>query len=528
MPYHPQRFIHAANVRLDVPVSVYLSEQLTDELRHQLEDATLLSFDCVIQNCIEQRVDYLLLSGNVFVESDRSLRARLALLQGFRQLQEEAIPVFIIPGDTDPPDAWRAIPELPTNVHFCFSSSPEPIDLEHEGKKITTVSASMWYGETDTFGIRVIHSSPDGIEPFRIGTVSRTSYDESRRMTSLSAAAEDRLIPLEHSTDKTPSDQNSTGQARASNGDVSEYEAGFRNYIRKLMREGKLNYLALGSELTREEMQLETGHVHCPGITQPRNQLEAESGLCSLVVVDVSGNVSIQEINTSAVNWKNMTLRLEPGTELNQLLEQMRNKLADTSCCPSDRIWSVCWILTGPLPVLRSFVEDDLELAMAVELDKLNVTGRSVRLLHQVRMLPDAWDLADPEHLAQQYADLIPQDVELPRDTLIAFLTDTDLSEGWSRRLEALADSIDRQRVLTQLRNDGADWFVSEFEELLSSELLDRDAIETELTVTDSESNGDIAVAESESSSIVSTPAPAVLTVDNNLDDADDLNETNS
>jgi len=43
MPFQPQRFIHAANVRLDVPVSVYLSEKLTDELRHQLEDATLLS-----------------------------------------------------------------------------------------------------------------------------------------------------------------------------------------------------------------------------------------------------------------------------------------------------------------------------------------------------------------------------------------------------------------------------------------------------------------------------------------------------
>ena len=41
MPFQPQRFIHAANVRLDVPVSVHLSEQLTEDLRHALEDATL-------------------------------------------------------------------------------------------------------------------------------------------------------------------------------------------------------------------------------------------------------------------------------------------------------------------------------------------------------------------------------------------------------------------------------------------------------------------------------------------------------
>ena len=206
MPYQPQRFIHAANVRLDVPVSVYLSEQLTDQLRYQLEDATLLSFDCVIDNCIEHQVDYLMLSGNLFVEADRSLRARLTLLRGFGRLQNESIPVFVLPGDMDPPEAWRAIPELPDNVHVCFSSSPEPFALERGQRTITTVSASMWYGETDAFGIRVIHSSPDGIEPFRIGTVSRAKFDESQRMASLTAAAEDNLINLDSEVDSSVAD----------------------------------------------------------------------------------------------------------------------------------------------------------------------------------------------------------------------------------------------------------------------------------------------------------------------------------
>ena len=97
MAFEPQRFIHAANVRLDVPVSVHLSEQLTDELRNALEDATLTSFDSVIEHCITRKVDYLLLSGNVFLEADRSLRARLTLLNGFRRLQAKHIPVFVLP-----------------------------------------------------------------------------------------------------------------------------------------------------------------------------------------------------------------------------------------------------------------------------------------------------------------------------------------------------------------------------------------------------------------------------------------------
>lgn len=469
MPYQPQRFIHAANVRLDVPVSVYLSEQLTDELRHQLEDATLLSFDCVIDNCIERQVDYLLLSGNLFIEADRSLRARLALLRGFGRLQNENIPVFVLPGDTDPPEAWRAIPELPDNVHVCFSSSPEPFALERGERTITTVSASMWYGETDAFGIRVIHSSPDGIEPFRIGTVSRAKFDESQRMASLTAVAEDNLINLDSEVDSDVTDAPAPAHPTDPEESLTEYEADFHSYTQKLMREGRLNYLALGSELSRTEILLETGIVHCPGTTQPRSQQEADCGLCSLISVDAAGNVTNQEINTSAVEWKNITLRLAPGTELNHLLEQMRAILLETACSPSDRIWSVCWTLTGPLPVLQNFAEDDLELAVTVELDALDVHGRPIRLLHQVRQLPDAWDLQDDQHLAQQYASLIPQESESRRGELLAFLKDAQLSEGWARRLESLGDGIDSQRLLAQLRTDGADWFVSDFDELMPS-----------------------------------------------------------
>lgn len=470
MPIQPQRFIHAANVRLDVPVSVYLSEQLTDELRHQLEDATLSSFDCVIDNCIQRKVDYLLLSGNLFVEADRSLRARLALLNGFRRLDKQGIQVFVLPGDTDPAEAWRAIPELPENVQVCYSSNPEPVAMQRGTRTVATVSASMWYGETDAFGIRVIHSSPDGVEPFRIGTVSRARFDESRRMARLTESVEDSLISLEDETD-----ENTSVPAVSETESEAEYESAFQSYMSKLMREGRLNYLALGSELERTYLNLEAGVVHCPGTTQPRSQLEADCGLCTLMIVDAAGHFTSEEINTSAVDWKNITLRLAPGTELNQLLEQMRESLVDMRCSPSDQIWSVCWTLQGPLPVLQSFEEDDVELAVAVELDELDVERRPIRLLHQVRMLPDAWELDDSDHLVQQYADLLPEESTIEPSVLRDSATQHEITEGWTKRLEALAHGIDRQRLLAQLRNDGADWFVSDLDELYPPQALSGD-----------------------------------------------------
>ena len=104
--------------------------------------------------------------------------------------------MFVLPGDADPPEAWRAIPELPENVTVCFSSNPEPEVLLRGGRAITTVSASMWYGETDAFGIRVIGRSQDGIEQFRIGIVSRAKYEESRRMASLSSSSDEDFLNL--------------------------------------------------------------------------------------------------------------------------------------------------------------------------------------------------------------------------------------------------------------------------------------------------------------------------------------------
>lgn len=500
MPYASQRFIHAANVRLDVPVSVHFSEQLTDELRHALEDATLTSFDSVVDNCILRKVDFLLLSGNVFLEADRSLRARLTLLNGFRRLDSESIPVFVLPGDADPPEAWRAIPEIPDNVTVCFSSNPEPEFLVQNGRSITTFSASMWYGETDSFGIRVIGRAEDGLDPFRIGIVSRAKYDESRRMATLTSSSEDDFLNM--GSDDSDSDVNDQSRARdvpeIGSETTAEYEAGFREYIEQLMVEGRLDYVAYTGELDRLTISLEAGKVHCPGTTQPRSQLEADSGVCSLVTVDTAGKVAFEEISTSAVDWKNIDLVVESDATLNGSLQKMKSLLMQESYSRSDRIWSICWTLRGPLPVLSDFIEEDLELAVAIELEELDTDHQKIRLVHQVRTLPDPWEVPEKESLAQQYADLITEDAIVSRRKLMNFVRrEKKLSDGWRQRFEALVAGVDRERILSRMRIDGAEWFVPDVHSLLpdfddfDEDILQDEEIEGYGLTDDSESDGE-------------------------------------
>ncbi|MFO0998920.1 MAG: hypothetical protein U0936_01145 [Planctomycetaceae bacterium] len=508
MAFEPQRFIHAANVRLDVPVSVQTTEKLTDELRFAFEDATLYAFDEVIEACIKRDVDFLLLSGNIFIEADRSLRARLRLLKGFNRLDEQNIHVFVLPGDADPPEAWRAIPELPENVTVCYSSSPEPMELFIKDQLATTVSASMWFGEVDDFGIRVIARGGGGVQPFRIGVVSKAKFEEARRMASMAASASDEAlastmqnvvsgeqIDAPGSNLDTGDDDESTRVWRSIDSESGEkprriadsrrrqvqrsldsLEAGpadehpsldpdFIKYTDEMLREGHLNYLALTGEMARTTLWREDGVVHCPGTTQARSQLEAAGGACSLVEIDANGEVRITSVDTSCVDWKTIEVNVRPHTTLSAMLQQMKTCLMELKPSAADRIWSVNWVLRGVLPALQELTRSDLDVAAAVELDELRHAGRTIRLLHDIRTLPNGWPAGDPPtSLADQFQTFVTRSKQLSDETLQAMIDgNEELTVGWKQRLTSLLPSVDPEQILARMRTDGAAWFAPNF-----------------------------------------------------------------
>ena len=508
MAFEPQRFIHAANVRLDVPVSVQTTEKLTDELRFAFEDATLYAFDEVIEACIKRDVDFLLLSGNIFIEADRSLRARLRLLKGFNRLDEQNIHVFVLPGDADPPEAWRAIPELPENVTVCYSSSPEPMELFIKDQLAATVSASMWFGEVDDFGIRVIARGGGGVQPFRIGVVSKAKFEEARRMASMAASASDEAlassmqnvvsgekIDAPGSNLDSGDDDESTRVWRSidsENGEkprriensrrrqiqrsLDSLEAGaadehpsldpdFIKYSDEMLREGHLNYLALTGEMARTTLWREDGVVHCPGTTQARSQLEGAGGACSLVEIDANGEVRITSVDTSCVDWKTIEVNVRPHTTLSAMLQQMKTCLLELKPSTADRIWSINWVLRGALPALQELTRNDLDVAAAVELDELRHAGRTIRLLHDIRTLPNGWPAGDPPtSLADQFQTFVTRSKQLSDETLQAMIDgNEDLTAGWKQRLTSLLPSVDPEQILARMRTDGAAWFSPDF-----------------------------------------------------------------
>jgi len=521
MSYRSQRFIQAANLRLDVPVSVSLADFPDDSMRMALEDATLLAFDEVVENCVRHDVDFLLLSGNVFIEADRSLRARLAIQRCFQRLHEAAIHVFVLPGDSDPAEAWRLVPDLPDNVTICYSSNPEPESLLDGDSDLpmTLVSSALWIGAADDFGIQVIARGGQQLQPFRIGVVSRSRYEEAQRMAALAASATDDVLldlAVNPSSGEKVADVQSLAesdtahltvwrsveveqgerpakhpeqamrrlQAKVADGAdaAGGMDRGFLAFADEVLREGQLNFLALLGEADRVTLWREQGVVHCPGTTQPRSRLESASGGCSLVQVNESGEVHISPLDTSCVDWKLLELHVGGATDTSTLLQQMRTRLLEERCGAADRIWSVQWILRGLLPVLRMLRECEFDTLLALELDHLQAGSRSLQLLHDVRYLPDAWPTGNPAGgLPDQYQQHVSRpgmlgDAELTR----VIEADRELSTAWKQRLLAVLPSLDPEQILARIREDGAAWFEPRFE-LSSSE----DAEESELESPD-------------------------------------------
>jgi hypothetical protein len=268
----------------------------------------------------------------------------------------------------------------------------------------------------------------------------------------------------------------------------------FIKYTDEMLREGQLNYLALTGELARTTLWRDDGVIHCPGTTQARSQMEASGGACSLVEVDSAGEIRITSVDTSCVDWKHIEMDVNPDTTLSSMLQQMKTRLIELKPGVSDRIWSVTWILRAALPVLQELARNDLDVAAAVELDELRHAGRTIRLLHNIRSLPNAWPTGDPPSaLADQFQLFVARSKQLSDESLQSLIDENpDLSTGWKQRLTSLLPAVDPEQILALMRTHGAAWFEPDFklDQLpvsMSDELIEGESEESDVELDESD-----------------------------------------
>src|SRR5580693_202282 len=110
------RFVHAADIHLDSPLrSLALRDPALADL---IGNATRKAFIGVVDLCLDEQVDALLLSGDLYDGEQTSMKTARFLAEQLRRLDAADIEVFIIRGNHDALSKITKELALPENVHL--------------------------------------------------------------------------------------------------------------------------------------------------------------------------------------------------------------------------------------------------------------------------------------------------------------------------------------------------------------------------------------------------------------------------
>lgn len=108
------RFIHAADLHLEQPISGLREIPLA--MRNALARAPQLATQNVFQFAIDQKVDFVILSGDIIDPEIAGPQAIAFLVDEFEKLNENNISIYWLPAETSD-SGWPAGVDLPANVY---------------------------------------------------------------------------------------------------------------------------------------------------------------------------------------------------------------------------------------------------------------------------------------------------------------------------------------------------------------------------------------------------------------------------
>ncbi len=313
------RFVHAADLHLDSPFVGIRS--MDADIASALAEATFRAYDNIIDLCIREQVDALLVAGDVFDGADRSLRAQLRFVDGLRRLDEAGIRSFVCHGNHDPLDGWESRLDLPPG---CHRFGPQ---VEH---------------------VPVFPEAPDRV------IVHGVSYPRRE--------VRENLIPA---FDKAVPGAFDIGLVHANVDNNTAHDPYAPCSLSDLVDTG-YDYWALGHVHTREILRESDPTVVYPGNSQGRHL--NESGARGVYIVEVadSREVRVEFRPVDVVRWESAEVSITDLETEQQLLDSIEGRLTTLQSEADGRHLVVRLSLTGsgelhPTLVRSDFVEQLLE-----------------------------------------------------------------------------------------------------------------------------------------------------------------------
>ncbi len=281
----PIKFIHASDFHLDRPIC-----GLPDIPKHLLETLASAPYESaqrVFDFALTERVDFVLLSGDLFDHEQGTARAPAFLLNNFQRLAAQGIHVYWCAGETDHPDRWPSSIRLPDTVVTFSTGIVE--EVEH-----------------------LRHDKP-------VATIMGAGFDPKRRSGEHFGA--------DH--------REATVNIALTYGDFEPAN----------LSADRIHYWAMGGKHKPTRLDRADSHVAWPGTTQGRMPKQSGPRGFNYVRVDANKKFKIQSVQCDRVRWLPQKIAIDENVNKQELKEVLSERALKVIADTTDQIVLSRWFL---------------------------------------------------------------------------------------------------------------------------------------------------------------------------------------
>ncbi len=312
------RFIHAADIHLDSPLRGL--EDYPGAPVERIRAATRGALTKLVDLCLVERIDFLVIAGDVFDTDGRDFNTALFAAHQLRRLEPAGIPVFLIFGNHDSYQEMSRRAPWPSNVTVFDHKKPETkrlpeLQVALHGRSFPKREvADNWVPDypdsvPDWFNIGVLHTNANG----------SPNHDSYAPCT------------------------------------VSELVA--KGY----------GYWALGHVHDYQVLNEQPPVVYS-GNTQGRHAREVGTKGCVLVTVTGNEVTQLEFRETDVLRWQQLVVPLEADDGCDEMLDRVRAELRQLVAGSAGHFAAVRLEITGRCRAHRALVRDDDRLQAIADL----------------------------------------------------------------------------------------------------------------------------------------------------------------
>ncbi|MDO5580011.1 MAG: DNA repair exonuclease [Planctomycetia bacterium] len=341
MTAQPFRFIHAADLHIELPVNGLLESP--SHLEDRILDAPRLAAERMFRFAAEEKVDFVVLSGDIIDPQITGPWGLLFLIDEFKKLEAEHIPVYWAGGKADSPENIPAAFQFPSNVHIFSVGKAEEFFFQKDGVPIARILGTSAGRQTMSFRPPELTHDSEGIYTI--------------------CAFHGKVLP-------------------------------------ESVRGDGIQYWALGGGHRREFLMKNPVIIHYPGVNLARSPEETGDYGFSLVEVNEFGRAKVDLVKTSPLRWQTERLAIRDEMSEEQILSEMRARIKNLRDVQDDVICLLSWRIEGSNNLYQELRYGNL--AQSLLRDLRADFGREDPILYCVDIKPILPDMFASEYYDQQ------------------------------------------------------------------------------------------------------------------------------